>query len=412
MNGEIICIGTEILLGDTLNTNSKYLSQELSHLGINVFYHSVVGDNPERLESTIELALQRSDIIIATGGLGPTQDDLTKETFSHLLKIPLVPHHSSLEHIQAIFNCSHSKMTENNIKQSYIPLGSTPIPNDKGTAPGVIIEKDDKVIILLPGPPKEMKHMFSIHVKPFLAQKTETHFFSRYYRIIGVGESTLESELMDIIDKQYNPTIATYAGNHEVLLRLTANADSQEQASQILQPFEDIIMKRMGENIYGGKNDLLETIVGKLLLAKNRSFSIAESCTGGLVASKLTKIPDISKVFHSGVVCYSNDAKENIIGVSPETIEKYGAVSAETAKELCQKLFLHTKTDIVMAITGIAGPGGSTETKPVGLVYIGMLYKGDILVKELRLRGDREDIQERAAKLALNLLREKLNTIV
>ncbi len=412
MNGEIICIGTEILLGDTLNSNSQYLSQELSSLGINLFYHTVVGDNPDRLKKVIELALGRSDIIITTGGLGPTQDDLTKETIAEVLGIPLELHKASLKYIESFFTNTSRKMTSNNIKQAYAPVGSIVVHNDNGTAPGIIIEKNNKIFILLPGPPKEMMDMFEKRIVPYILQKEQVNFHSRYYKVVGIGESQLEDMLIDIIEKQTNPTIATYAGHNEILLRLTANSKDEDSANKALQPYEDLLFSRIGENIYGGKEDSLEKVTGNLLIDNKISLSLAESCTGGMVASRLTSVPGISEVFHSGIVCYSNDAKENIIGVSPDTLLSKGAVSPEVAEDLCRNLYDKTKTDIVVAITGIAGPGGATKDKPVGLVYIGILYKDKVEVNKFIFSGSRVKVQERATQQALNILRKKLLRII
>lgn len=412
MNGEIICIGTELLLGDILNTNSQYLSQQLSAMGINLFYHSVVGDNPERLKQTISIALKRSDVIITTGGLGPTQDDLTKETISELLDAPLEIHQPSLKHIKEYFKNNPCSMTSNNLKQSYIPKGSIAIPNNNGTAPGIIIEQNNKIIILLPGPPREMDAMFEEYVVPYLLKKNKRNFFSRYYKVIGIGESALEDLLLDIVDKQNNPTIATYAGDSEVLLRLTANAIDLKMANDILQPYEELLYDRMGEHIYGNKHSTLEQVTAELLLRHNITLSIAESCTGGLIASRLTSIPNISKVFHSGIVCYSNNAKEKIIGVSSETIKEKGAVSAEVAEELCRGMYKKTHTDIVISVTGIAGPGGATEEKPVGLVYIGLLYNNKVEIHEFHLRGNRNKIQRQTSQLVLDILRRKIQSII
>lgn len=412
MNGEIICIGTEILLGDTLNSNSQYLSQELSSLGINLFYHTVVGDNPGRLKKVIELAIKRSDIIITTGGLGPTQDDLTKETIADILDIPLELHKPSLNYIESYFKNTGRKMTTNNIKQAYAPVGSIVVPNDNGTAPGIIIENNNKIFILLPGPPHEMTNMFKKSIFPYILKKEKINFYSRYYKVVGIGESQLEDMLIDIIKDQTNPTIATYAGHNEILLRLTANSKDQDTADKVLQPYENLLMDRIGKNIYGGKEDTLEKVTGNLLIEKNITLSIAESCTGGMIASRLTSIPGISKVFHSGIVCYSNSAKENLIGVSSDILTSKGAVSPEVAEELCRKLYQKTKTDIVMSVTGIAGPGGATKDKPVGLVYIGILYKDKVEVRKYIFSGSREKVQERASQQALNILRKKLIGII
>lgn len=412
MNGEIICIGTELLLGDTLNSNSQYLSKELSNIGINIYYHSVVGDNPIRLENILTGALERSNIIVTTGGLGPTQDDLTKETISQLLNIPLEMDESSLDHIKSFFTLSNNKMTSNNIKQSFKPKNSIIIPNKNGTAPGIIIEKNEKIIIMLPGPPREMIPMMENYVIPYLSKKYPVEFYSRYYKIIGIGESALEEKLIDLIDTQKNPTLATYAGNNEVQLRMTANAKNEDMANDILNSFENIIYERIGENIYGGKDDTLESVVGNLLINNNISIALAESCTGGMITSKLTEISGISKVLHSGIVCYSNDAKRNIVGVSDKSLKKFGAVSPEIAEELCRELYKKTHADLVISTTGIAGPAGGSEDKPVGLIYIALLYGDTIKINKLNLYGDRKKIQNKATKIVFDMIRKKINTII
>lgn len=408
MNCEIICIGTEILLGDIVNTNSQYISRELANLGINVFYQTAIGDNASRLKKSIIEAFDRSDLIITTGGLGPTQDDLTKETIAETLGMKMELHQESLDRMQLFFNNISCKMTKNNIKQAYIPKGAHVISNNNGTAPGILIEKENKTIVMLPGPPREMIPMLDNHVVPYLRDKSKIKFYSRYYKISGVGESALEDILIDIIDKQTNPTIATYAKLGEVLLRVTANGDTKEEATKILNTYETIIKDRLGEFIYSDKNESLEDVVGQLLIENNLKISIAESCTGGLISSRLTKIPGISTSLHSCIVSYSNEAKEKMIGVNCRTLRKFGAVSRETAEEMCIKLHEKTNTDIVIATTGIAGPSGATETKPVGLVYIAIYYKGKLIVEKYNISGDRLRIQQKASNLALNLIRKHI----
>lgn len=409
MIGELINVGTEILIGDILNTNSQYISKELSNIGFSIYYHTAVGDNPARLKETLENSINRSDVVILTGGLGPTQDDLTKEILAQILGVELTLDQKIYDQItERIYKAGYSQVTQNNYKQAYIPKGAWVIPNPNGTAPGILAEMDHKSIILLPGPPSEMVPMFEESVLPYLMKKTDTKFYSNYYKITSVGESAVEDQLLDLIDKQTNPTIATYAKPGEVLLRVTANGKSREDVEVLLQDYDKIIKERFGHNIYAYKDISLHEAVGKSLIEKNLSISIAESCTGGLIASRFSEVPGISKSLHSGVVCYSNEAKVSFVGVRQETLDQYGAVSEETAIEMLQGLYERNKTDIVVATTGIAGPDGGSEDKPVGTVYIGILYKGEYTVTRHQFRGNRKMIQVRASDECLNKIRKAI----
>ncbi len=405
MIGELISVGTEILIGDTLNTNAQYISRELAQIGFSTYYHTTVGDNPSRLISALELSLSRSDIVILTGGLGPTQDDLTKETVAQVFGVDMVFHQESYDTLMKILGNSQN-ISPNNFKQAYMPQGASVIPNHNGTAPGILIEKNDKVVILLPGPPREMIPMFQETVLPFLLSKSEVKFFSRYYKVTALGESVVEDMLLDVINGQSNPTIATYAKVGDVLLRVTANAKTQEIADELLKNIDHIIKERLGDNLYANEDITLHGVVAKLLMNKELSISTAESCTGGRIVSRLTEIPGISSCLHSGIVCYSNDAKIKFIGVKKETLDNYGAVSKETATEMLLGLYEQTKSDIIVATTGIAGPGGESDGKPVGLVYIGILFNGKHIVEEHRLNGNREKIQVQATNIALNMIRK------
>lgn len=409
MNCELINVGTEILIGDILNTNAQYISKELALIGFNMYYHNTVGDNPQRLENTLETSINRSDIIIMTGGLGPTQDDLTKETVAKALGVEMVFHQESYDTLMNYFRGLH-KPTENNFKQAYIPEGSSIIPNNNGTAPGILLEKNNKIIILLPGPPRELIPMFQETVLPFLISKSTTKFFSNYYKVTNIGESALEDMLLDLIDGQTNPTIATYAKQGEVLLRVTANSKEKVEADNFLEKYDKIIKERLGDNIYAFEDVPLNQVVANLLIENGMSISIAESCTGGSIVSKLTEIPGISVSLHSGIVCYSNQSKMDFLGVSGKTLEHYGSVSHETAMEMLKGLYDKTRSDIVIATTGIAGPGGSTEEKPVGLVYIGIGIKGEYYVDKHLLTGNRERIQLRSTNIALNMIRKNIKT--
>ncbi|MPW25813.1 competence/damage-inducible protein A [Alkalibaculum sp. M08DMB] len=408
MISELINVGTEILIGDILNTNAKYISKELATIGFNMYYHTTVGDNPNRLKSALELSLSRSDVIILTGGLGPTQDDLTKETLAQLLNVEMVFDQESHDTLLKFF-VNSSNVTQNNYKQAYIPRGSTIIPNNNGTAPGILLEKDDKIVILLPGPPREMIPMFEETVLPLLVSKCETKFFSNYYKVASIGESTLEDMLLDLINGQSNPTIATYAKVGDVLLRVTANAKTYEEAKILLDKYDVIIKERLGDNIYANEDISLHEVIANTLIKRELTISIAESCTGGLIVSKLTEIPGISSSLHSGIVCYSNQAKTKFLGVSEDTLSNYGSVSEKTATEMLLGLYEQTKSDITIVTTGIAGPSGGSIEKPVGLVYIGILYKNQSVVEKHQLSGSRERIQLKATNIAFNLIRKTIN---
>lgn len=408
MKAEILAVGTELLLGDILNTNARFLALELAQLGIEVYYQTVVGDNPQRLEDTIFHAFSRADLIITTGGLGPTEDDLTKETGAKYFDEPLVLDEKALEQIERFFTKIGRTMTENNRKQAYVPKNSTVLYNENGTAPGIIIEKNGKILVMLPGPPRETEPMFLHQVKPYLAQKQEFTFISRVLRVAGVGESAMETMVKDLIHNQTNPTIAPYAKNAESLLRITAKAKSTAEGEAMIAPLAEEIYDRFGISIYAEGETDLQTVVAQLLLEKNRTIACAESCTGGMIASQLVDYPGISQVLLEGIVAYSNESKRNRLGVKAETLQKYGAVSAQTAAEMARGIAEASGASIGLATTGIAGPDGGTADKPVGLVYIGLCMDGKVQTKELHYEGKRNKIRERTAYYALDWLRRAL----
>jgi len=408
MKAEIIAVGTEILLGDILNTNAQYLALQLAELGIDVHYQTVVGDNPQRLENTIFHAFSRANVIITTGGLGPTEDDLTKETGAKYFEEELVLDERALKRIENYFNKVGRQMTENNRKQAFVPKNSKVLYNDNGTAPGIIIEKNNKILVMLPGPPKETIPMFEKQVKPFLAQKQEYTFVSRVLRIAGVGESAMETMVKDLIDSQTNPTIAPYAKDSESLLRITAKAKDNKQAEELITPVAEEMYRRFGHNIYGEGETNMQTVVSELLIKKQKTIATAESCTGGAIASALVEYAGISSVFLDGCVTYSNASKQHRLGVKSETLQKYGAVSAETAKEMAEGAAKTAGTNIGLSTTGVAGPDGGTEQKPVGLVYIGLTIDGVTKTKECNFVGNREKIRVRTVHTALDWLRREL----
>lgn len=408
MKCEIIAVGTELLLGNIVNTNARYLSQKLAELGIDVFYHVVVGDNLQRLSDTIKESLLRADLIITSGGLGPTVDDLTKEGAAKALGLELLPDEGSLRKIEGMFKAMGRPMTENNIKQAYIPKGAVILENDNGTAPGVLIEKDGKIIIMLPGPPKELYPMFEDKVLPYLRTKVSSTIRSRMLRVIGVGESTAEDMLKEIFKNQTNPTIAPYAKDGEVHLRITAKSNTVEEAEILIDNMELSVREILGENIYGYDEETLEAVVLKLLQERKLTLSLAESCTGGLVANRLTDVPGSSASLMCGVVSYSNEAKIKLLGVKEDTIREFGAVSNETAGEMADGIRKTAGTDIGVSITGIAGPDGGSKEKPVGLCYIGVSFGDKLTVHRIMLTGNRKRIKWNTSSRALDLLRREL----
>lgn len=409
MVAEIIAIGTELLMGQIANTNAQYISGRLPDIGVYAYYHTVVGDNRERMIACIKNALSRADIIITTGGLGPTQDDITREAVSEILEKPLVSDARCLADIEAFFKRIGREMTSNNIKQAMFPEGAVIVKNPNGTAPGCIIEHRDKTIIMLPGPPNEMKPMFDNFIMPYLAKKGDLKLKSVYIRTFGIGESALEDAIEDLVSKQKNPTIATYASVGQVTVRITARYSEEEKADDILKPVTDEIMKRLGDKIYSEENKELYEVVCELLLKKKTTVSLAESCTGGMISACLTDYPGISEVYLGGVNAYSNEMKMNLLGVSEKTLDQYGAVSEACAVEMAKGIQNRTNSDIALSVTGIAGPGGGTKDKPVGLVYVSLVTKCDVWVKRLNLWGDRSRIRANTTLHALDMIRRYLS---
>ena len=408
MKAEIIAVGTEILLGDIVNTNAQFISKELASIGIDVFRQEVIGDNEDRLFEMLDEALKRSDIVITTGGLGPTGDDLTKETACKYFGMNLVLHQKSLEELKKYFARLNKEITESNMKQVYFPKESIVLPNPNGTAPGAILEKDNKFIIILPGPPKEMKPMFLNHVKKFLSAKGNGMIVSKVIRVLGIGESFAAEKLKDLIDGSINPTIAPYAKDEDVIFRITAKADTEEEGFKLIEPVKNQVIERFGSDYYADDEETIEQVVSKMLVEKKLKIATAESCTGGMIASRLISYPGISEVFLEGAVTYSNEAKVRTLNVKQETLDEFGAVSQETAKEMAEGIANRAGADISVVTTGIAGPGGGTEDKPVGLVYIGVFFKGKISTYRYVFNGDRNKVRLRATITALDLVRRKL----
>lgn len=406
MNFEIISVGTELLLGQIVNTNAQEISRMLSELGFSVYYTTVVGDNPKRLKDALAIAAERADGIITTGGLGPTGDDLTKETIAAYCGLSCVMHEESRKRLEAYFKDRGTPMPKNNLKQAEMPEGCLVLANDNGTAPGAVIETEKNLFIMLPGPPREMRAMLYDKVRPYLAKKAEGVIRSRSLRLFGVGESAVEERLADKMQSMTNPTLAPYAKPGEVELRLTAKAGSKEEADALLAPLEEELREILGDVVYAvGENANLQTTVVELLREHGLTVATAESCTGGLVAKKLTEVSGASACFHCGMVTYANDQKEQLLGVRHETLKQYGAVSKETALEMSRGVKERSGADIGIGITGIAGPDGGSDEKPVGLVYVSICAKDVHLSYRLNLSGNREMVRERAALHALDLVR-------
>lgn len=410
MKAEIMAVGTELLLGDIVNTNAQYLAKELALLGIGIYRQTTVGDNEERLKTALLQALQDTDIVITTGGLGPTPDDITKEVSAQVLHQELVLHEPSYEVIKAYFRNNDRAMNGGNQKQALFPKNAIILDNPNGTAPGCIIPGEGgKYIINLPGPPKEMVPMFENRVKPFLRQFTDGTIISRVLRCVGLGEWDMANRVKDIIDASDNPTVAPYAKEGESILRITARAKTEAEAQAMIEPVEAEIRSRIGDYIYGTDDDTLEGVLGRMLVEAKRSIAIAESVTGGMIASRILSYEGgMSEVLGEALVTYSNESKVRYLGVNPETLARYGAVSEETCREMARGLREKTGAQVCLVTTGIAGPTGGSEEKPVGLVYIGINLDGEILVLKKYFTGGREKIRVRATISALDQLRRAL----
>lgn len=404
---ELISVGTEILLGNIVNTNAAYLAEQCALLGLSCYYQTVVGDNEERLTEAMKTALGRADVIILSGGLGPTQDDLTKETAARVLGRKLIVDEHSRERVLEFFKNRGLEITENNWKQAMIPEGALAVDNDNGTAPGIVMQADGKHVILLPGPPNELVPMFEKEIAPYLKRLEPGTIYSQTVKICNLGESKAETLVADMIADQSNPTIAPYAKTGEVHFRVTAKAEEEKAARKLVKPVVKELKSRFGSNVYTTEEDVtLEKAVADLLTANRLSIVTVESCTGGLLAARLINVPGISEVFKAGLVTYANKAKRRLAGVKKSTLDKYGAVSEQTAREMAKGAALLHKADVAVSITGIAGPDGGTEKKPVGLVYIACCVCGTVTVKEFHFSGNRSKIRESSVSYALSLMRE------
>jgi len=400
MNAEIIAVGSELLLGQIANTNAQFISKQLAELGVNVFYHTAVGDNPDRLEQVINIAESRSDLLIFTGGLGPTKDDLTKETIAKHMGVQLVFDQEALESIKEYFVKTNRHMTENNKKQALVLEGCKVLSNNHGMAPGMFLSKDNCHYMLLPGPPSEMQPMFATYGIRALQEKLTNKevILSRVLRFFGIGESLLETEIEDLIDAQANPTIAPLAGDGEVTLRITSKTDSLEAGEKLIQATEKKILERVGDYFYGYDDTTLVQELVKKLQEQKLTVAAAESLTGGMFQQELTSVAGAGSIFSGGVVCYTNEVKQNILSVKESTIKEVGVVSAQCAKELAENVQKLVDADIGISFTGVAGPD-ELEGHPAGTVYIGVAVKGkETVVEKLLLAGTREGNRKRSVR--------------
>ena len=410
-------MGTELLIGDIINTNAAHISAKLAEMGISQFYQGVVGDNPLRLTGALKSALERSDLVITSGGLGPTYDDLTKETAAKLFGREMYRDEEAYAAIRTYFEKTGRVMTENNAKQALVPEGSTVFKNMRGTAPGIAIEdfEKGKILVMLPGPPSELEPMFDTQVMPYLMNFTNCTLFSKNINIFGLGESTVESYLKDIMTGSENPTVAPYVSTGEVRLRVTAKAHTHEECEKLCdEMIEKIKATEVGKYIYGIDAGSLEKALFDTLLEKKLTFATAESCTGGLIGKRFTDIAGSSEVYLGSIISYHEKIKEKLLGVPREIIDAYSVVSEETAIYMARGVRSALGADIAVSTTGIAGPGGGTPEKPVGLVYIAVSSKLGETAKKLILapgRNVRDYVRYLAASHALALAREEAEKI-
>ena len=426
MRCAILSIGTEILFGQIVNTNTVFLTRELNHMGFDVLYHHTVGDNAGRLKELIYETYKDCDLIVCTGGLGPTEDDLTKETIADAFGDTLEMHQESKRALEEMAKARNWKeMTANNYKQAMMPTRAKVFPNDVGTAPAFALEGrwneetdsleamknvtdkavyDKKIIVTMPGPPREMKWMWENHVKPYLLSFSDKALYYKLIRTFGIGESKLETVLLPLIDGQTDPTIATYAKEGESSLRIASQRGSIEEAENAVNSMLEQVKAIIGEYIYSTEDEDLFQVVGKKLLEDNITISACESCTGGMFAERLVQVPGISKVFDRGLVTYSNKAKIEELNVSEDTLKEYGAESPEIAREMALGLYEKTGSDICISSTGVAGPGSNMGPKgevPAGNMYIGVCYKGEVHVREMNTGRDDRGVNRNSCMLTM-----------
>lgn len=410
MRGELVFVGTELLLGQIINTNAAYLGENLAGLGVDLFHSCVVGDNLDRISSTIRTALSRSDLIIMTGGLGPTFDDITREGISETIDRELVYDPQIMAEIEEHFKRVSHPILPIHRRQAYVfSSGCQVAPNPIGSAPGLIVEVDGKWIIAMPGVPREMKRMCEDTIFPWIAERVgETVIKSKVMKVCGMGESMVANALHDIVESLTNPTIAFLAKPNEVSVRITAKASDSDMADKMLNTVAGQIRAELNDNIFSEDNHTMEQVIGSLLLERNSTLALAESCTGGLVSDRITDISGSSEYYLGGVLAYSNQVKMDLLGVSSDSLEQYGAVSSSVAIQMAQGVRNLIKADYGIGITGIAGPTGATPQKPVGLVHMALASPKEAYSKEHRFYGDRKMVKRRASQMALDMLRREL----
>lgn len=411
MIAEIVSVGTELLMGQVVNTDAQFIAQRLAPLGFQVFYHSTVGDNVKRLTAVVHQAVERSDVVVFTGGLGPTDDDLTKETVASALGLTVEPIPEEVERLKKHFETRGYDFTPNNLKQASFPKNAYILPNAFGTAPGCIMTAEDKTAILLPGPPRELFPMFQNHVMPYLERLSGNKLYSRELRIFGKGESSLTYELRDIIENQTNPTVAPYVKTGEVSLRVTALCQNLEEGEALARPMIDEIVSRVGDIVYSTIGESLPETCARMLTDDRKTLAVAESCTGGLIASEFVAIPGCSNFLLEGSVTYSDASKMRRLGVKKETLDAFGAVSEQCAREMAEGMRLSSGADYALASTGFAGPDGGTAETPVGTIYLALATSDGTMVKRVQLFGERARIREIASLHAFDLLRRSLSNL-
>jgi len=405
MIAEIINIGSELLYGDIVNTNAAWLSKQLQELGVTVRYHTVIGDETEDMKDAYARSLRRADWIFVTGGLGPTQDDLSKETLAEVVDRKMLLDSDSEERIRLFFEHIGREMTPNNLRQAYFPMGARIFDNHRGTAPACGVEVQGCWIFLLPGPPREMRDIFRRHLVPLIERKRTEVIAVRKFHLMGIGESSAEDRVMDLITESQNPVLASYAGGGQVTFRLTGKAKTQEAVEAIMAPVEAVFRERLGPYIYSDSNENLEQQVIRLLNEKKKTIAVSESLTGGMLASVLIDVAGASEVFQQGFVTYSEEAKSETLGVPMELIKEKGVVSEEVAAAMARGAAEKAKTTVALSTTGVAGPSGGTEKTPVGTVCLGLYIDGEVKTRRLVLSGDRTRVRFRAVRTALNWLR-------
>ena len=408
MRAEIVSVGTELLLGQIVDTNASKLSRALSEVGVSVYRRTTVGDNHDRLLNALKTALAESDAVFTIGGLGPTEDDITRETLAEAMGDTLHHDEEIAHRLKAFFRLRKLPLLESNLKQAMVPTDGRALDNPNGTAPGLLFEKDGKIAVALPGPPNEFDPMVENHVIPFLRERTSgATIRSRIVRVCGMGESMVEDRVKDLMSSA-NPTIAPYAKLGEVHLRVTAHADSAAAADSAVSELAARVAERLRDHVYGYDEETLESAVVKLLWERDKTVATAESCTGGMLAARITEVAGSSEVFPGGVISYSNDAKSDLVSVPADLIAAHGAVSPEVATSLALGARHRFRSDFGIGITGIAGPDVGTPQKPVGLVYIGIAASDGAQVEESHFTGSRHVIRYRSTQTALVLLRNRL----